>query len=94
MQPPRPASLRHALIAALALAAIAAAGWLAYVAALDAGIARMQREANDRLALIASTFDATVARYRDGAGVHFQPSEPSLEDVFIDLMSRSRDNFQ
>lgn len=41
-----------------------------------------------------SALEATVAPYRDGRGWHFQPSEPSLEDVFIDLMSRSRDNFQ
>lgn len=41
-----------------------------------------------------SALEASVAPYRDGRGWHFQPSEPSLEDVFIDLMSRSRDNFQ
>jgi ABC-2 type transport system ATP-binding protein len=41
-----------------------------------------------------AALEATVARYRDGKGWHFQTSEPSLEDVFIDLMSRSRDNFQ
>ncbi len=41
-----------------------------------------------------SALEATVASYRDGKGWHFQPSEPSLEDVFIDLMSRSKDNFQ
>jgi ABC-2 type transport system ATP-binding protein len=41
-----------------------------------------------------SALEATVALYRDGKGWHFQPSEPSLEDVFIDLMSRSKDNFQ
>lgn len=41
-----------------------------------------------------AALEATVAPYRDGRGWRFQPSEPSLEDVFIDLMSRSRDNFQ
>jgi ABC-2 type transport system ATP-binding protein len=41
-----------------------------------------------------SALEATVAPYRDGKGWHFQHSEPSLEDVFIDLMSRSKDNFQ
>ena len=41
-----------------------------------------------------SALEATVAPYRDGMGWHFQHSEPSLEDVFIDLMSRSKDNFQ
>lgn len=79
MQPPRPALLRYALIGGLALAAIAAAGWLAYVLALDAGFARMQREANDRLALIASTFDATVARYR------YLPAVLSLADPIREL---------
>ncbi|MEO8319652.1 MAG: ABC transporter ATP-binding protein [Bradyrhizobium sp.] len=41
-----------------------------------------------------SALEATIAPYRNGKGWHFQPSEPSLEDVFIDLMSRSKDNFQ
>jgi ABC-2 type transport system ATP-binding protein len=41
-----------------------------------------------------SALEATIASYRDGKGLHFQHSEPSLEDVFIDLMSRSKDNFQ
>lgn len=79
MQPPRPALLRYALIGGLVLAVIAAAGWLAYVLALDAAFARMQREANDRLALIASTFDATVARYR------YLPAVLSLADPIREL---------
>ena len=41
-----------------------------------------------------STLEATLAPYRDGRGWRFQPSEPSLEDVFIDLMAKSQDNFQ
>lgn len=41
-----------------------------------------------------SALEATVAPYREGRGWHFQHSNPSLEDVFIDLMSRSKDNFQ
>lgn len=41
-----------------------------------------------------SALEATVALYRDGRGWRFQHSAPSLEDVFIDLMSRSKDNFQ
>ncbi|MGW1424496.1 sensor histidine kinase [Bradyrhizobium manausense] len=85
MQLPRPAQLRYALIGAFALAAIAAAGWLAYVLALDAGFARMQREANDRLALIASTFDATVARYR------YLPAVLSLADPIRDLYRDPQD---
>jgi len=41
-----------------------------------------------------SALEATIALYRDGHGWQFRHSEPSLEDVFIDLMSRSKDNFQ
>ena len=38
--------------------------------------------------------EATIAPWRDKAGLHWQHSEPSLEDVFIELMGRSKDNFQ
>jgi len=31
---------------------------------------------------------------RERHGLHWQHSEPSLEDVFIELMTRSKDNFQ
>src|SRR6202521_5353568 len=41
-----------------------------------------------------SALEATIAPYRDHRGLNWQHSEPSLEDVFIELMSRSRDNFQ
>ena len=41
-----------------------------------------------------AALEATIAPWRDHAGLHGQKSEPSLEDVFIELMSRSRDNFQ
>jgi ABC-2 type transport system ATP-binding protein len=43
----------------------------------------------DRAAL-----EATIAPFRTREGLHWQLAEPSLEDVFIELMSRSRDNFQ
>ncbi|HWZ06749.1 MAG TPA: ABC transporter ATP-binding protein [Bradyrhizobium sp.] len=43
----------------------------------------------DRAAL-----EATIAPWREHQELHWQVSEPSLEDVFIELMSRSRDNFQ
>jgi ABC-2 type transport system ATP-binding protein len=36
----------------------------------------------------------TIAPFRDNAKWHWQQSEPSLEDVFIELMTRARDNFQ
>ena len=38
--------------------------------------------------------EATIAPYRDREGLRWQHSEPSLEDVFIELMTRSKDNFQ
>jgi ABC-2 type transport system ATP-binding protein len=41
-----------------------------------------------------SALEATILPYRGNENWHWQPSEPSLEDVFIDLMSRSKDNFQ
>jgi ABC-2 type transport system ATP-binding protein len=37
---------------------------------------------------------ATIASWREQPGLHWQHTAPSLEDVFIELMSRSRDNFQ
>ncbi|MGJ4954470.1 ATP-binding cassette domain-containing protein [Bradyrhizobium sp. HKCCYLRH2015] len=41
-----------------------------------------------------NALDAAIASCRDKADLHWQPAAPSLEDVFIDLMNRSRDNFQ
>jgi ABC-2 type transport system ATP-binding protein len=38
--------------------------------------------------------DAAIALYRRRAGLRWERSEASLEDVFIDLMSKARDNFQ
>jgi ABC-2 type transport system ATP-binding protein len=43
----------------------------------------------DRAAL-----EKTIAPWRDRPGLTWQHAEPSLEDVFIELMSRTRDNFQ
>jgi ABC-2 type transport system ATP-binding protein len=43
----------------------------------------------DRAAL-----EAAIAPYRDSKAWHWQHSEPLLEDVFIELMTRSKDNFQ
>jgi ABC-2 type transport system ATP-binding protein len=40
-----------------------------------------------------AALEATIAPFRDNAKWHWQQSEPSLEDVFIELMTRSRDNF-
>jgi ABC-2 type transport system ATP-binding protein len=41
-----------------------------------------------------AALEAAIAPYRDNPKWRWQPSEPSLEDVFIDLMGRSKDNFQ
>lgn len=43
----------------------------------------------DRAAL-----EASIAPYREEAKWRWEKSEPSLEDVFIDLMNRAKDNFQ
>ena len=43
----------------------------------------------DRAAL-----EKSIAPWRERKELHWEASEPSLEDVFIELMSRSRDNFQ
>jgi ABC-2 type transport system ATP-binding protein len=41
-----------------------------------------------------TALEKTVAPWRAHDGLHWQHSAPSLEDVFIELMGRSRDNFQ
>jgi ABC-2 type transport system ATP-binding protein len=41
-----------------------------------------------------AALEATIAPYRENRGWRWEDSEPSLEDVFIDLMNRSKDNFQ
>jgi ABC-2 type transport system ATP-binding protein len=41
-----------------------------------------------------ATLDAAIAPYRERSGLTWTHSQPSLEDVFIDLMAKSRDNFQ
>jgi ABC-2 type transport system ATP-binding protein len=42
----------------------------------------------------AEKLDAAIAPFRKRKGLDWKRSEPSLEDVFIDLMSKSKDNFQ
>jgi ABC-2 type transport system ATP-binding protein len=41
-----------------------------------------------------AALEASIAPWRDKSGLHWQKASPSLEDVFIELMSRSKDNFQ
>ncbi|MFY9956338.1 ATP-binding cassette domain-containing protein [Bradyrhizobium sp.] len=38
--------------------------------------------------------EATIAPWREHRQLHWQHAAPSLEDVFIELMTRSKDNFQ
>jgi ABC-2 type transport system ATP-binding protein len=38
--------------------------------------------------------EQTIAAYRNRADLHWQRAEPSLEDVFIELMGKATDNFQ
>jgi ABC-2 type transport system ATP-binding protein len=42
----------------------------------------------------AAALEAAIAPYRQRKDLDWKRSEPSLEDVFIDLMSKARDNFQ
>ena len=42
----------------------------------------------------ATALESAIAPYRDRAGLDWRQSTPSLEDVFIDLMGRAKDNFQ
>jgi ABC-2 type transport system ATP-binding protein len=42
----------------------------------------------------AGKLEAAIAPYRDNPALHWQHAEPSLEDVFIELMGRGRDNRQ
>jgi ABC-2 type transport system ATP-binding protein len=41
-----------------------------------------------------AALEQAIAPFRDSSDMTWQRSEPSLEDVFIELMSRSKDNFQ
>jgi ABC-2 type transport system ATP-binding protein len=42
----------------------------------------------------AGALESGIAPFRERQGLEWRHSQPSLEDVFIDLMSRSQDNFQ
>jgi ABC-2 type transport system ATP-binding protein len=41
-----------------------------------------------------AALEATIAAWRAKSSLHWQKSAPSLEDVFIELMGRSKDNFR
>jgi ABC-2 type transport system ATP-binding protein len=41
-----------------------------------------------------AALEAAIAPYRNDPALNWRRSEPSLEDVFIDLMARAQDNFQ
>jgi ABC-2 type transport system ATP-binding protein len=42
----------------------------------------------------AAALEMAIAPYRDGSAYHWSRSTPSLEDVFIDLVGRAKDNYQ
>jgi ABC-2 type transport system ATP-binding protein len=42
----------------------------------------------------AAALAAAIAPFRDDPDLSWEASEPTLEDVFIDLMTRARDNFR
>ena len=42
----------------------------------------------------AAALEAAISPYRERGDLEWRRSEASLEDVFIDLMGRARDNFQ
>jgi ABC-2 type transport system ATP-binding protein len=41
-----------------------------------------------------AALEAAIAPYRGRAELHWTRSQPSLEDVFIDLLAKAQDNFQ
>lgn len=41
-----------------------------------------------------AALEASIAPWHEKSGLHWHKSSPSLEDVFIELMGRSKDNFQ
>ncbi|RXH15378.1 ABC transporter ATP-binding protein [Bradyrhizobium guangzhouense] len=41
-----------------------------------------------------AALEASISPWRQKSELHWQKSAPSLEDVFIELMGRSKDNFQ
>jgi ABC-2 type transport system ATP-binding protein len=40
-----------------------------------------------------AALETAIAPYRESPSLAWERAEPTLEDVFIDLMSRSKDNF-
>ncbi len=41
-----------------------------------------------------TALEAAIAPFRQRGGLSWMRTQPSLEDVFIDLMGKAKDNFQ
>jgi ABC-2 type transport system ATP-binding protein len=41
-----------------------------------------------------ATLDRTIASHKDEKSLHWRETDPSLEDVFIELMGKAKDNFR
>jgi ABC-2 type transport system ATP-binding protein len=72
------------------------------------GVPRLSAELSDKAGVMVTPFGAklhvsardeaalaaAIEPYRQDRELEWEPSSPSLEDVFIDLMTHARDNFQ
>jgi ABC-2 type transport system ATP-binding protein len=86
---------------------IAQVGLVTYIAS-GQGLAKLQHDLAAHAEIMVTPFgtslhitsrdraslEAAIAPYRDSPALQWEPSQASLEDVFIDLMGRSKDNFQ
>jgi len=76
---------RQFIVAVLTLVIVAGTGALSYRLALQVSLLQMEREANDRLTLVATAFNATIARFR------YLPTVLSLADPIRELYRHPND---